>query len=224
MILDVDAREMEVEKQEAQGTYNQVQGYMPLLGHVDGVGVGHEFGEGKQSPGAGMLKLAPSGEATLPEGKRIYFRSDRAADQAEVVNHSRRPGRSFTVTADLDAAVKRESKPLRETVWTPYRTAEGIARDRQMAETVQSLNGTEPAFRLMVLRWPNPPPSLLEADRYGNQAVATNREERGREVIWKHKPRGQGEKGQKELKVGLGMEQMRCGQREAKALYFAIGC
>ena len=40
LILDVDATEIEAEKQEAQWTYNHVQGYMPLLGYVNGVCVG----------------------------------------------------------------------------------------------------------------------------------------------------------------------------------------
>jgi len=31
---------------------------------------------------------------------------------------------------------------------------------------VHSMNGTEQAFRLIVLRWPNPQPNLFEADRY----------------------------------------------------------
>jgi hypothetical protein len=52
-ILDVDATEIEAEKQDAQWTYHHVQGYMPLMGYVDGVCVGHEFREGNESPGAG---------------------------------------------------------------------------------------------------------------------------------------------------------------------------
>lgn len=36
VILDVDATEIETEKQDAQWTYHQVQGYMPLVGYVDG--------------------------------------------------------------------------------------------------------------------------------------------------------------------------------------------
>ena len=46
VILDVDATEIEAEKQEAQWTYHHVQGYMPLLGYVNGVCVGYEFREG----------------------------------------------------------------------------------------------------------------------------------------------------------------------------------
>jgi hypothetical protein len=125
---------------------------MPLVGYVDGVCVGHEFREGNQSPGAGILEFAQHREARLPEGKRMYFPSDSAACQAAVINHYSRPGRSFSITAHLDGAVKREIGNLPEAAWQPYRTQEGIATDREIAETVHSMNGTEQAFRLIVLR------------------------------------------------------------------------
>jgi hypothetical protein len=223
VILDVDATEIAAEKQEAQWTYNHVQGYMPLVGYVNGVCVGHEFREGNQSPGAGILEFAQRCEAGLPAGKRIYFRSDSAAYQAKVINYYSQPGRSFSITADLDVAVKREIENLPEAAWQPYRTPEGIATDREMAETVHTMNGTEQAFRLVVLRWRNPQPSLFEAERYCYHAVATNREEPSPEVVWKHNQRGESENWHKELKVGYGMEQMPCGQLEANALYFALG-
>jgi hypothetical protein len=223
LILDVDAPEIEAEKQEAAWTYHHVRGYLPLLGYVNGLCVGHEFREGNRSPGAGILEFARSCERALAQGKKIHFRSDSAAYQAAVINHYSRPGRSFTITADQDAAVKREIQNLPETSWTPYRTREDIATDREIAETVHTMKGTEQAFRLIVLRWPNPQPSLFEADRYCYHAVATNREEPAREVIWKHNDRGQSENWHKELKVGFGMEQMPCGEFEANAMYFAIG-
>src|SRR6516165_554717 len=132
-------------------------------------------------------------------------------------------GRSFTITADQDAAVKREIQNLSGTAWTPYRTSDGIATDRQIAETVHTMNGTEQAFRLIVLRWLNPQPNLFEATRYCYHAVASNRQESASEVIWKHNGRGQCENWHKELKIGIGMEQMPCGEFEANAMYFAIG-
>jgi hypothetical protein len=221
--LDVDATEFEAEKQEAQWTYQHVQGYMPLVGYGDGVCVGHEFREGNESPGAGILEFAQSWEAALPAGKRIHFRSDSAAYQAAVINHYSQPGRSFSITADLDVAVKREIRNLPEGAWQPYRTQRGIATKREIAETVHSLNGTEQAFRLIVLRWANTQPHLFEADRYCYHTVATNREESPSAVIWKHNERGNSENWHKERKVGFGMEQMPCGQFAANAMYFAIG-
>jgi hypothetical protein len=222
VILDVDATEIEAEKQEAEWTYHHVQGSMPMLGYGNGVCVGYEFRPGNQSPGAGILEFARSCERVLPEGKKIHFRSDSAAYQAAVINHYSQPGRSFTITADLDAALKREIQNLPETAWTPYRTADDIGTDRHIAETVHTMNGTEQAFRLIVLRWPNPQPNLFEASSYCYHAAATNREEPACQVIWKHHGRGQSENWHKELKSGMGMEQMPCGQFDANAMYFAI--
>ena len=221
--LDVDATPIEAEKQEAAWTYQKVKGYMPLLGYAHGICVGQEFRAGNTSPGAEVLEFAQQCEAVLPAGRKVYFRSDSAAYQAAVINHYRQVGRSFSITADLDVAVKREIQNLPETAWQAYRTADDIATDRQIAETVHTLNGTPQAFRLIVLRWPNPQPNLFEANRYGYHAVATNRGEAASEVIWKHNQRGQCENWHKELKLDLGMEQMPCGQLEANALYFAIG-
>jgi hypothetical protein len=223
LILDVDATQIVADKQEAQWTYNHVKGYMPLVGYVKGICVGYEFREGHASPGAGILAFAQKCEGALPEGKGIYFRSDSAAYQAEVINHYSQPGRTFTITADLDVAVRREIHHLPVSAWQPYRTAEGLATDREIAETVHTMNGTKQAFRLIVLRWLNPQPTLFESERYGYYAVASNREEGAAEVIWKHNGRGNSENWHKELKMGMGMEQMPCGQLEANAVYFAIG-
>src|SRR5579863_8007359 len=85
------------------------------------------------------------------------------------------------------------------------------------------MNGTPQAFRLIVLRWLNPKPDLFESERYCYYAVATNREESAAEVIWKHNGRGQSENWHKEVKIGMGMEQMPCGQLEANGLYFGVG-
>jgi Transposase DDE domain group 1 len=221
--LDVDATQIEAEKQEAAWTYQKVKGYMPLLGYAHGLCVGQEFRAGNLNPGAGVLEFARQCEGVLPAGGKVYFRSDSAAYQAAVINHYRQPGRSFSITADLDAAVKREIQNLPERAWQAYRTADEVATDRQITESVHSMNGTEQAFRLIGLRWPNPQPRLFEASRYCYHAVATNREEAASAVIWKHNQRGQCENWHKELKLDLGMEQMPCGQLEANALYFAIG-
>ena len=53
--------------------------------------------------------------------------------------------------------------------------------------------------------------------------MASNREESAAEGIWKHHGRGQSENWHKELKLGVGMEPIPCGQREAKAVYMGIG-
>ena len=100
--LDVDATEIEAEKQDAQWTYHHLQGYMPRVGYGDGVCVGHQVREGNESPG-GIWEFAWHGEGALPTGEKVYFRSDSAAYQAEgdpplqpagaELQHYRRPRR-----------------------------------------------------------------------------------------------------------------------------------
>ncbi len=119
--------------------------------------------------------------------------------------------------------MKREIAHLPETAWQAYRTAEGVATDREIAETVHSMKGTEQAFRLIVLRWANRQPSLFAADRYCYHAVASNRQEVASAVIWKHNQRRESENWHKELKIGFAMEQMPRGRLAANAMYFAIG-
>ena len=140
--LDVDATEIEAEKQEVPWTYHHVQGYMPLSGHMDGCIWATCSGRATESR-CGDLGVSAQLRGALPAAKRIYFRSNSAAYQANVINPYSRPWQSFTITANLDAAVKREIKHLRETVSTPYRAQEGIDTDREMAETVRNMNRTE---------------------------------------------------------------------------------
>ena len=42
-------------------------------------------------------------------------------------------------------------------------------------------------------------------------------------MIWKHNGRANSENWHKELKIGVGMEQMPCGQKEANAMYIGTG-
>jgi hypothetical protein len=61
---------------------------------------------------------------------------------------------------------------------------------------------------------------------YFYHAVATNwleEEKNTGEVMKWHNQRGQSENFNKELKIGLGMERMPCGQSYANAVFFRIG-
>ncbi|MGO9270953.1 MAG: IS1380 family transposase [Terriglobia bacterium] len=225
LTLDVDATIIEAEKQEAEWTYTKVKGYQPLVGYVGGVVVHHEFRAGNESAGGGAVKFLQGCEAHLPARKRIYLRADSASYQAGVMNYCWERQWTFTITADQDCAVKAVIGQIPESDWKAYRTREGIATDREIAETVHCLNQSERSFRLVVVRWKNAQPSLFEAQKYCYHAVASNRDEAegASEVLWGHNQRGESENCHKELKLGFGMEQMPCGQQEANALFFAIG-
>jgi len=100
-----------------------------------------------------------------------------------------------------------------------------VPTDREIAETVHCMNNMKEAFRLIVVRWANPQPSLFEGGRYCYHAVASNRPEgeSATEVLRQHNQRCESENYHKELKCGYSMEQLPCGDTQANALYFAIG-
>jgi hypothetical protein len=223
--LDVDATIICAEKREAEWTYQKVKGYQPLLGYVNGVCVHHEFRAGNEGAGDGAVEFLKQCEKKLPAGKKIYVRSDSAFYQAAVVNYCFQRGDHFTITADQDSAVKAAIWQMAESDWKPYRTREGMETNREIAETVHCMNKTKQAFRLIVVRWVNPQPSLFEADAYCYHAVISNRDEAegASEVLWRHNQRGESENWHKELKLEFGMEQMPCGQLEANAVFFGIG-
>lgn len=223
MTLDVDASIICAEKREAEWTYKKVKGYQPLLGYVEEVCVHHEFRAGNQSAGAGAVSFLEGCLEQLPAGKKIYLRSDSAYYQAAVINYCFEHELSFTITADQDRAVKAAIAGIRECEWKAFKTSDGLATEREIAETVHCMNETKEAFRLLVLRWKNPQPSLFEADRYCYHAIASSRKENGSEVIWRHNQRGESENWHKELKLGFGMEQLPCGQLQANAVFFSIG-
>jgi len=225
LTLDPDATIIEADKQEAQWTYKKVRGYQPMMAYVNEVCVHWEFREGNESAGSKAKEFLLACESKLPPDKDIYLRSDSAYYQGEVIDHYSQAGRTFSITADQDAAVKEAIKQIPDDQWRKYYDKDGMETDREIAETVHCMNWPKKAFRLIVLRWVNPQPGLFEQTHYRHHAVASNRPEvdSASEVIRKHNGRGESENWHKELKVGYAMEQMPCGETAANAVYFAIG-
>lgn len=194
------------------------KGYQPLLGFLSELGfvLADEFRDGNVPAGARALELLKYCESMMPKGKRIrYYRSDSAAYQAEVINHCFDNDMLFTITADQDGGVKEAIKCIKE--WRPY------AGDREIGETIHTMNNTREAFRLIVQRWPRVQAELFDPDPYSYHAIATNREEQAEEIVHFHNQRGQVENFIKEIKDGFGMEWMPCGESYADAVFFRIG-
>lgn len=218
--LDVDATVIEAGKEEAQWTYKKEKGYQPLLGFLFELGliVADEFRDGNVPAQSGAVEFLERCQRMMPKGKRIaYYRADSASYQAKVINHCFAAGMLFTITADQDRAVREAIKSIGEEEWQPY---EG---DREIAETVHTMNGTKEAFRLIVQRWPKLQAELFDQDPYCYHVIATNREEPTKEVVQRHNQRGQAENFIKELKEGFGMDWMPCGETHANAVFFRIG-
>jgi hypothetical protein len=123
----------------------------------------------------------------------------------------------LVVGADQDKAVKEAISIIGEEEWRAHRG------DRQIAETVHTMNGTDEAFRLVVVRWPKPQPDLFENEAYSYHVLATNGEEPAEEVVDFYDQRGESENWIKELKDGFGMEWMPCGETYANAVFFRLG-
>jgi hypothetical protein len=84
---------------------------------------------------------------------------------------------------------------------------------------------TDEAFRLIVIRRPYQGTLFSQEDeKFKYTVIATNRTESPEELVAWYNQRGEcSENRIKELKIGLGMERMPCGQREANAMFFRIG-
>jgi hypothetical protein len=218
--LDHDATIIETEKEAAQYTYKKEKGYQPFLGFLSEIGIilDDEFRNGDVPAGVGALESLKRCNQKMPKGKRIgYLRADSASYQANVMNYCFGEKLLFTITADKDDAVKAAIKAIPVKEWQTYKD------DREIAETIHTMGKTTEAFRLMVQRWPKLQGELFDKDPYCYHVIATNREEKAREVIVLHNQRGEVENNFKELKQGFGMDWMPCGETHANAVFFRIG-
>ena len=223
--LWIDATLIESEKAEAKMSYKGVKGYQPLLAGLKEVPLilEHEFREGNESPGAGNFEFLEKCLAVLPAGKRIkHFSSDSAAYQAEVINLCGEKGITFTIAADQDAAVKALIKQIPQAEWVVFKDKDGEVTDREIAETIHTMNKTKAAFRLIVLRWRNPQLDLFNPNEYCYRAIATNLTGSPSEVVWEYNARGEFENYIKELKNGFGMEQLPSGDLGGNAFWFSL--
>ena len=224
--LDVDATQIEAEKQEAVYTYQGVKGYMPMLGFLyeTPLCLFDEFREGNQSPSAGHVAFYQECKRRIPQGKRIgQYRADSASYQADLINVLEEDGVIWAITADQDAAVKRLIEQIGPLEWKPI-----AGSDEEVAETVHTMNKTKKAFRLILKRWVKKQNDLFKGpgEAYGYHGVASNwrsEEKSAAEVLSWHNQRGEAENFNKELKSGCGMEQMPCRETHANAVFFRIG-
>lgn len=223
----------------AELLYTGQEGDRPILAGLKElpIFVYHKYRKGNAMGGA-KAALQSGFETVEAVGKKIkHTACDSEFYIAEVINYlNGKEDSTFTIAADKDAAVKEAIKRISEEQWSPYHDIHGAKTDREIAVTVHPMNGTE-AFTLVVMRWKKEQLSLLEPDGYFYHAIATNLAVDGEAVIkihkesvpdvcrtvWQYNERAQMENYLKELKLGVGMEQMPCGEFEANAMYFSVG-
>jgi hypothetical protein len=224
--LDADAMEIVGEKAEALFTYQGNKGYMPVAGFLYEISLClyDEFREGNVAPAFGQKEFYLQCKKRMSRGKKIgNYRADSASYQAGLFNQLEEDGVKYGITVDQDKAVKKVIGMICEGEWKEPVRGCGY----QLAETVHCMNGTKKAFRLVVKRQIRRQGELFEKEGpYFYHAVATNwlkEEKNPQEVLKWHNQRGQAENFNKELKIGLGMERMPCGQTHANAVFFRIG-
>ncbi len=169
--LDTDATLIEAAKADARWSYQKEKGYQPLLGFLFelGLALGDEFRNGNVPAGVRAVEFLEFCVQMMPQGKRIrYYRSDSAAYQAGVINYCFSHDMLFTITTDQDEAVKAAIEGIKGEEWQPYE------KDREIAETIHTMNKTREAFRLIVQRWRKLQGELFNPDPYCYHVIATN--------------------------------------------------
>ena len=219
--LDIDATQIIAEKQEAKWTYKKERGYMPIVGHLaeNGFIVGEEFREGNEVPASRNLEFIKHCQSQLPKGKQIAnLRADSASYQANVINWCEKKGVKFAIGAKLDVAVKDAIEAIPAEDWRSFRGG-------FIAETVHTMNETQQAFRLIVMRGLYQSRMYEADDKWARCfALASNRTESAEATVAWYNQRGEASENRiKELKIGFGMERMPCGQLHANAMFFRIG-
>jgi hypothetical protein len=227
------------DKDYAEMLYTGQEGDRPMLVGLKElpIFVHHKYRKGNAMGGT-KEALQNGFEVVEAVGKRIkHTACDSEFYNAEVINFLQgKRDSTFTIVADRDVAVKEAIKLIAEGQWKPYHDIHGVKTEREIAATVHAMNETD-AFTLVVLRWKKEQLNLLEPDKYFYHAIATNLDIDGETVIkihnesvpdtcravWQYNERAQMENHIKELKIGIGMEQMPCGEFEANAMYFSIG-
>jgi len=215
--LDIDATMIEAEKREAAWTYKGFKGYAPMVGHLaeNGLVVHDEFRTGNDSPQSRNLEFLRECVSRMPTGKRIArFRSDSAAYQAKVLDYCEDHSIEYAVGADLDEGVRKSLFSVDQ--WREY-------QDGLIGETSHSMNASKGSFRLIAVKRPSQLSLFVEASPRV-KVIATNMEGRAEEVVAWYNRRGEcSENRIKELKLGLGMERMPCGDFAGNAAFFRLG-
>jgi hypothetical protein len=216
---------IESEKSTAQMTYKGFKGYNALLGFIAELGICafENFQTGNTSPASGLLDAIKGARSKLPIGVVIKdVRSDSAGWQAEIINYCEAEGIGYTITADLNSAVKAVIAQIPISEWKPLLDKHGKPTDREYAETIYSMNKNKNSHRLIVQRKKDRQLKLFE-DGSDCYAISTNKTISAQEVIWHHNGRGNAENYNKEVKYGINLDYLPTNDFDTNRLWFSLG-
>ena len=238
LVLDIDATVIESHKSIARTTYKMFPGFTPIIGHLNGGYVIHqEFRAGNVAPADHNLAFVQQCEAQLPKNRKInYLRADAASYQAALFNYCNANKITYVISGHLDNSVWTTIQAIKD--WKPLESKEGTAHHlkEEVAEFIHTMNGTDHAFRLIVVKKTATPILhgleqflskeellLLASERYS--VIATNAQEmEAEEIVHFYRQRGDTSENRiKELKNGFNLKYLPTSHFKANALYFHIG-
>lgn len=215
--LDADSSFIRSNKKQARKGYEGEKGYNPMFCFAaeSAMTAYCVFRPGNASPGGNAMSVLRRSLRAIPGSvKKVYVRSDSAWYIASVMDYCNDRDIGFAITADKDAAVMKSIESIKEHQWQTF-------EDQQIAETVHAVGEKKgsPAYRLVVLRRQKQQYELFD-DPYCYYAVITNRDDLSApELIYWHRKRANAENMIKELKLGIGLENLPCGKLLANAAF-----
>ena len=224
LTLDIDSTLIESDKATAKMSYKGVPGYNPLIAWLAGpdVFIGGVFREGNASPQTHILPLLKYCRKRLAPGSRFKFRSDSAGYKIEVMKYCDDTAIPFTISADINEAVREVIDLIPEKDWRLVIRGED---NFLLAETVYApgrwpRSGGLPSFRLIATKKLGQ--LELFEDPVKRRAIITNlpAEYTAEGVLDFHNDRGNAEKAIGELKNGYGLNKLPCSELKANAAYF----
>jgi len=222
--LIVDPTMIESHKREARMSYLGFKGYRPVVATLKetGLAVAYEFKEGNDN--GGRVDILKKAFSKMPEGKVIEeVLLDSEYYTKEVIEYLEGKRVRWAIAVDKDASVQEAIAAIPEDEWKPFRTEDGIRTDREVAETIHTMNKSDVVFRLVVLRWRDGQGDFFR-DTYFYHGIATGMVEQStEEVVWRYNGRAHIENHIKEIKTGFGMDRMPSGEFRANGVHFGIG-
>ena len=237
--LDIDATEIITHKAEAQWTYKNNKGYMPMVGHIAEVGqiVACDFRQGNASPAKENLEFINQCEKSLPQGCFVQsLRIDAAGYQKKIIKYCDDNDIQYAIRAKTSATIKDQLEVLTGADWQPLLNKKGEPITGQDTTRMTHWIGDyEKPFTLVIQRKRIKGQVELDLDDkesneqvysqgYIYRAIATNREDWSdhQVVHWYNQRAEDSENRIKELKLDFGGDTLPCSDFTANTLYFLI--
>jgi len=212
---------IESEKYDAKRTYRGTKGYRPIIATLDEIPliISHSFRQGNET--GQVIEVIKKAYELLPEGKKISLAClDSEFYNTEVIEYLREKDTKFCIVVDKTSSVRDLIKRIKH--WEPFKDRDGIQTEKQIGETVHTMNRLGFSFRLVVLRW-KPKQRDLFSGEYCYHCIATDLEYSAEEVVHRYNERANIELEIRELKNGFGMDWIPTGDYGANSFWFSLG-